>query len=311
MLAWELVGAVVGAGLASGREIASFFSRYGNWSWLCIAAAVSALVWLGDARLPSRLEERWWGKMWRGILRLLLIATGGAMLSGAGEIAALTLPVHGAYWIGMAATFLLSWLLASKTLTGLAWISRLMLAILAALIGLGFTIPPMHAAVIDQPDIPKGLLGGLAYGGFNAALMSPILAVGKTKQRDERKHIFRAGILILVILFLGNAVLLRHHALLDEPMPFLEMMQGFGKTGYRLGAVSLYLAILSTLTACSRGLNGRPLPCAGMLIVSLAGFSGVVERIYPLLGILCFCALAAAKFLNRPTKAFHSDSDML
>ncbi len=311
MLAWELVGAVVGAGLASGQEIASFFTQYGSWSWLCILVAVFALMWLAEARFPEHLKDRWFGSVWQALLSGLLIATGGAMLSGAGEIAALTLPVHGAYWIGMALTLLAAWLLASRTQTGLARISRLMLMVLASLIGLGFVIPPMRSATLDSAWLSEGMLASLAYGGFNAALMSPILTVCNASKKDMGKSIRTAGVLILAILFLGNAVLLRHNVLLGEAMPFLKMMQNFGRMGYWLGASGLYLAILSTLTACIRGLNGRILPCIGIATVSLLGFSGVVEQVYPALGGLCFVVLAAAKFLNWPTKSFHSDSDML
>ena len=39
----ELCGAVIGAGFASGREVASFFARFGGWSWLGVTAAVAVL----------------------------------------------------------------------------------------------------------------------------------------------------------------------------------------------------------------------------------------------------------------------------
>ena len=64
MLAWELVGAVVGAGLASGREIASFFTQYGGWGMLGVVLSVGVLVSLADVTLPSSWRGRWPERLW-------------------------------------------------------------------------------------------------------------------------------------------------------------------------------------------------------------------------------------------------------
>ena len=110
---------------------------------------------------------------------------------------------------------------------------------------------------------------------------------------------------------LGNAVLLRHPALLSAEMPFVRLLEEFGQFGYALGAICLYLAILSTLTACLRGLGRSIFAAVSVVMVSLLGFTGVVEVAYPLLGGGCFLMLAAAKFTNSSRKTFHSRRDML
>ncbi|MGN0763091.1 MAG: hypothetical protein ACI4MK_06870, partial [Aristaeellaceae bacterium] len=92
-VAMAAVGAVVGAGFASGREIDSFFSRYGAWSWLGVAAAaaVAGGIALGVMRrpgqggMPEGWRGRWPGRLWQGMFGALLLFTGGAMLAGAGE----------------------------------------------------------------------------------------------------------------------------------------------------------------------------------------------------------------------------------
>ncbi len=298
MLTWELVGAVVGAGLASGREIASFFSRFGAWSWIGILLSAAALIFLSDARLPERWQTQRPGIIWRTLLTLLLVVTGGAMLSGAGEIAALTLPMHGAYPLGMIGTFLLAWILANRTASGLAWVSRLMLGALAVLIGLGFTLSSAPAVRVPFESAPSAVLSGLTYGGFNASLQVPILAAAPQCCQRKKQAAAAAALVICLLLLVGNAVLLRSPALIDEPMPFLHMVGGFGKLGYWIGSASLYLAVLSTLIACFRGTQGRVLPALGILLISMLGFSSVVERCYPLLGGACFLMLCAAKLLK-------------
>lgn len=295
-LPWELLGAVVGAGLASGREIASFFGRYGVWGFAGVAAAVTALYLLGGTELPHIWRGRWPERLWRGLLTLLLIATGGAMLAGAGEVASLTLPLHGAYWLGMAGTLLLAWLLARRTVTGLMWVSRAMLAVLAALIVLGLTLPPMQAVALTEPSIPASLLRGVTYGGFNAALMQPVMAgASALPQRERKRGLLIACGLTAALLTAGNAVLLRHPALLGEALPFVRLMSRLGQTGYWLGAVALYLAILTTLTVCIRSTGGGWLATAGIVLAAMLGFSGVVDAAYPLLGGGCAVLLPAAR----------------
>ena len=105
------------------------------------------------------------------------------MLSGAGEVAALTLPIHGAYWIGMAGTIVLAWKLADRTSVGLAWVSRVLLCVLAVMIIMGFRQPAAPAIVIRDSSLMKSVAGGFAYGGFNAALQVSILAENE-KHKD-------------------------------------------------------------------------------------------------------------------------------
>ncbi len=311
MLTWELVGAVVGAGLASGREIASFFTSHGAWSWAGILLAVGSLIFLADAQLPQSWQQTWPGKVWHCLLSAMLIATGGAMLSGAGEVAALVLPLRHAQAIGMISTLALAWLLARRTMAGLAWVSRGMLAVLAVMICLGLFLPPMEAVRVSNASGTSALLQGLTYGGFNAALQVPILMQAPSSDAIRRRSIRLAGGVTLLLLVLGNIVLMRHTALLEEALPFLRMLAALGKAGYWLCAVSLYLAILSTLTACLRGLQGTWLPLCGVIAVSLLGFSGVVARVYPILGGGCCLMLLAAKFTNYARSPFHSRRDML
>lgn len=312
MLTWELVGAVVGAGLASGREIAAFFAQYGLWGNAGIFLAVGVLIFLADVQLPMTWQSRWPELLWKFLLSSLMIATGGAMLSGAGEVAALILPIHNAYWVGILVTLLIAWLLARKTAKGLAWVSRLLLVVLTFMIGVGLFIPRKDAANLSEYHAAQALLRGVTYGGFNAALQVPLMAKDAHHPVNRRKSaVRRAGLIILCLLVLGTLVLQRHPALLSEPMPFLKMVSSYGQMGFCIGVLSLYLAILSTLTACLRGLNGTWLPLLGISGVALMGFTGVVDWLYPLLGGACFAMLLAAKFTNCSSSPFHSRRDML
>ena len=232
----------------------------------------------------------------RRLTALLLAATGGAMLAGSGEVAALTLPLHGAKWLGMAVTLAAAWLLAKRTITGLAWVSRAMLGTLAALICLGFALPPMRSAVLETPSASAALVRGVAYGGFNAALLHPVLAGARDiPGRERRRHLIAACCMAGMLLLAGHALLQRHPALVGEALPFVRLMARLGRAGFWLSAAALYLAILTTLTVCIRSLGGGAMAMAGIVMVAALGFSGVVDAAYPLLGGGCAVMLMAMR----------------
>ncbi len=291
-LPWELTGAVVGAGLASGREVASFFSRYGPWSWAGILLALGMLAFLSGASLPEAWRGRFPERVWCVMQTLLLVFTGGAMLSGAGEIAALTLPIHAASFLGGGATLAMACFLARRTAAGLATVSRVLLAVLAVLIALGLTQPPMRAVCLRESGPSQALLRGLTYGGFNAALQTPILRqYGELSRRARRRGVIGMCLLVGLLLCLCNAVLLRHPALMGEEMPFVRLAGQYGWAGYVLGAAALWLAILSTLVACIRSLGCGVRPLVWIVLVAMLGFRGAVEAAYPVLGGGCMLML--------------------
>ncbi|MBQ2953089.1 MAG: hypothetical protein IJE07_05985 [Clostridia bacterium] len=309
MLTWELLGAAVGAGLASGREITAFFGQYEAWGFAGIALAAGTIALLADARMPPSWRGRWPEGLWCLLNALLLAVTAGAMLAGAGEITAMALP--GARYAGMAATLLLAWLIARRTQAGLAWVSRVLLAGLAALLIAGAVLPGQGSAGF-QPDIPEGLMRGVAYGGFNAALMQPLLAACGLPDGQRKRSLRWMCALLACLLAAGLAVLRRHSEATGAAMPLLEVAGRLGGPGAVLSGACLYLAVLSTMAACLRVLRGWWV--AGIAAVALLGFAGVVDAAYPLLGGVCAAMLAAmraANLLNSCRNTFHSRRGVL
>lgn len=299
MLTWELIGAAVGAGLASGREIASFFARYGAWGLIGVFPAVLIMACLSQTKMPAVWHGKIPGMLWYALSALLLAGTGGAMLAGAGEVAAVLLPWHGAYLTGMVITLLLAWYLARHTTAGLAWVSRLLLTVYLLMLITGMALSPMRAAALLQPSVPSAILHAAAYGGFNAALMQPVLALSVKAEKQRSRAAYAAAAVLGVLLLLGHTVLMRHPALIGEELPFVRLMSRLGRPGMLLSAISLYLAILSTLTACIRSLAGRRLAMLLLVISSCAGFSGAVSWLYPVLGGACAVMLLFMRLSTR------------
>lgn len=312
LAALELCGAMIGAGFATGREVASFFSQFGPWSWLGVAAGTGTIALLGKA-LARGCARRGvenlavcfpgaWGWISRGAFLLLLFTTGGAMTAGAAELAELTLPLQGAGWLGGAGTLGLCWMMARGKLPALTVLSGALMVVLTALMGLCWLLPPTQGFSLTaaSPTWPAlaACVRGVCWGGFNLAFAAPLVC-----RRTALPHapICAAGLLAL-LLALGNGLMLRHPALWNHPLPMAALFSALGKSGYVLGVAALYLAILTTLIAVFQGL-GEMLPRAlvwrdGLALVGVAGiatvsFQGIVGVGYPLLGALCLCILGA------------------
>lgn len=309
----ELCGAVIGAGFASGRELATFFARFGMWSWsgVAVAAAVMGGVCLGVLRrpglagMPAAWQGRIMGKIWQGMFLSLLAVTGGAMLAGGGEVAALVLPVHGAREIGLSCMLLAGWLLARETSAWLAMVSRGLILCLVMMIAAGLLMPPQPGVVL-QGGGWEALFHGLCYGGFNIALAAPVAAMIGTDMTQQEQGKCAAGFTLLVALLLacGNGVLQRHTVLLGESLPFVRLLAGLGPLGYGLCGAALYLAALTTLTACLRGLRAicpghMGVVLVGIVLLSMAGLEDIVQLVYPVLGGGCVLLLVAAQAAKR------------
>ncbi|MBE5804706.1 MAG: hypothetical protein E7316_09365 [Clostridiales bacterium] len=310
----ELCGAVIGAGFASGREIAAFFAEYGRWGWLgvIVAGAVIGAMCLslmrsrGEAGMPGAWKGRWQEWLWRGMFTSLMAATGGAMLAGGGEIAALLLPVRFARAMGMGMTLAAAWVMSEGEGRLLPVVSRGLLLCLVGVALAGLFMPARTAACMGQSGGPEGILMGLCYGGFNVALAAPVMAHwgGRLTEGERRRCAVGVVAVLTALLACGHAVLLRHTALMDEQLPFVMLLAPCGRWGYALAGTALYLAALTTLTACLRGLRtmvnrGFPLAVVAVAALSLSGLDELVDVVYPVLGGGCFLLLMAARRQNR------------
>ena len=121
------VGAVIGAGFVSGREIYSFFTRYGAASWGLILLAAATMVFLCALCMRRAQQENagcWCGlkcfsdtklgALARGCVAMLMLVTGGAMVSAAGHLVQLLWPSEWAYPLGAAGTLILAWMLGFR-----------------------------------------------------------------------------------------------------------------------------------------------------------------------------------------------------
>ena len=307
-LSLALLGGVIGAGFASGREIVCFFARHGASAGIAVACALLSLSLL-FLRLPALLERTnclslcalcrlrfgsRLGALCASLFFLLFAITGGAMLAACAELSALVLNIRHAYGLGMAVSLLLGVLLAARGLYGIALPGALLCLLLPALLVRLLALPAGEARFLPAmaADVPvHAVFFGCAYGALSAAQLAgmlPLLRALGPSARRRAALLFSA--LLGALLALGVAVCQRHlAAVYHQPLPFVFLSRQLGPGGYLLVAACLYAAALSTFCAMLAGLRVLPLPLAAAvcLLFAAMGFGDLIARAYPVLGALC------------------------
>ena len=311
--ALALLAGMIGAGFASGREIARFFAGHGP---AAPAAALLASLFMVFffLRLCQKMQQLHaqdasslcrlrfgdsLGRLCSALFFLLAAVTAGAMLAACAELSALVLPFAHAYGLGMAAALLLSVLFARRSLRGLALCGAGLLVLLPVLLIRFLFLEAGEACFYPAmtPDLPvRALADGVSYAALNTALLLGALPLLLPLTNQERKcAVLLFGVLFFALLSLGCAVCIRHRALsLSHPMPFLALSRECG--GYLLFAACMAAAAFSTLCALllsmrrllgTREPMGTLLCCALCLLFARLGFSSLVQSVYPVLGAVC------------------------
>ena len=316
-------GAVIGAGFASGREIVSFFTRYGGDSWwiiLLACAMMTGLCWLCMRRAVSSGAQNGWHRMLDGngtgariCMTVLLSLSGGAMTAAAGELAALSWRSEWAYSLGASGTLLAAWALGQTGRRLLTWVSGALTALLACAMLMAMRYAPEPGGVLlervaDTHALMQGAARAAGYAAMNMALA--ISAV--CRSAGERPHVpsLAFGGMTAVLLYMGNALYLRHPEWLDEPFPIVQALRCFGTGGFRVSILLLWLAVLTSLTAVLRALDGAAegvvhhpawraaLVWCAVLAAARMGFAGIVNRLYAPAGALCLLLVFAPMLLS-------------
>lgn len=308
-----VVGAVIGAGFASGREVMRFFTQYGSWAYVGMAVAVlgmgilvrqllrlSAAVETDSfAMLCERLLGKWGGRTSTVLYALMLAMNGAAMLSGAGELSAIVVPVQWAYPLGFGAMLLCALLIARRGLGGLAWWSAVMIPLCVVFDVLLLRLPVPKGIALPPPRAYWEVIPlAVGYAALNMALAAGLLCeAGPGLRTKDRGGV--AGMTMLCLgglLLLANAVLMPHAAnLRTHALPMVALASGLGITGFYLSALILAMAMLTTMATAMRGLflilpqgwsigqrwAGSAATCA---LLGMVGFTHLVGTVYPALG---------------------------
>lgn len=315
------VGAVMGAGFASGQEIQQFFTNFGTQGLLGILISASLFSLLGWVMLD--LQERWkissyseffvcllgrkWGSKVNILMSALLFLGMIAMMSGAG---ALFVQYFGrSSWLGVFLTGLMIGIALWFKGEGVLWINTMLIplkfvfclgiALLAVLLGLGTEGEGVQVA--SNPLIQNWAFSSILYVSFNLTLAMVIFAsLGKEVQKPgARIGAVLGGLALGVFAMVIGVALLRFPEVKALEIPMVAVAGKLGHWPAFLYVIVLWLAMLTAAIGNGFSLVTRLVEVVKIdyrvatllllvLVFPLAGvrFSSIVKVVYPLFGYL-------------------------
>ena len=145
-----------------------------------------------------------------------------------------------------------------------------------------------------------GYLGGVMYASMNAFLAMPVLMdAGKEMKHPKLSSALAAAIIGTCALFVLGAIVHAGVNVKEEEIPFLAVMRGnvfFYVASALAIATSLASALYPLFSVCNRFQKGKKIAariCVLLtaFLLSRLGLKGIVEYLYPVLGILGFFLL--------------------
>lgn len=315
------VGAVMGAGFASGQEIQQFFTRFDIWGLFGILISTAMFSLLGCLMLI--LQQRWkvssytdffacllgpiWGRRVDVLISALLFVGMLAMLTGSGALfhQYFGLPT----WNGVIFTGALIAIALWFRGEGVLWINTVLIplkfvfcfGIAIAAIGWATTGDGEGLVLADNPLVHHWLFSAVLYVSFNLTLAMVVFAsLGKEVQGEgARLGAVLGGVALGAFAMIIGAALLRFPDVLGMEIPMVAIAGKLGKWTSFLYLFVLWLAMITAAISngfslvCRMVKTGRIEYGKATIFLLLAvfmftgvRFSQVVQIAYPLFGYL-------------------------
>jgi uncharacterized membrane protein YkvI len=338
-MAATYIGAIVGAGFASGQETLTFFVTYGISGLLGILAVTAGFALMGalnfglaQARgidsykqLLETISGHRWAVYYDVIITCFLLAGVGVMLAGAGSL------VH-QQWaqpplLGVLITALIAGLSCYRGIDGIFRLNGLLvpgILLLTAVLGFsGFRrlVPwawergnEVFWAVSPSPLVPNWWLAAIIYLSYNSMLGIAAcipLAGSIPRRRTAILGGIMGGLALGFLLFSGSmAIWGMGPKTTQSPVPMAWIATYTHPVAGNLYGIIIWSAMLTTaatnLFAVIKRLRQRP--GIGILsillglafILSLMGFSALIELLYPVFGYIgCLYVIQTLVFFWR------------
>lgn len=270
--AFSTVAAAAGVGVVSGRQAVVFFAQMQGTSW--IAVAISAVVFgtlcgltaaaarqTGEEsllKLYVRVLPGWTARIAGGMYCLTMVFAAAAMLAEAGRMAALTFPVHNAYWMGVVFTLGMALMLCVYKIRG--WGMAVVCILFYTALALDTRPVRIFAEYRTEPElagsVPAAMLLGAAHGAL-CTVMAAQSAFSLPAGTLWRFALTACGAMLLLLSSVNFALIRGGERLLSQPLPTVLLAARWGKAGYYSCILVKWMCVLYSLAAAIGGLTGK------------------------------------------------------
>lgn len=322
-IALVIIGALIGAGFASGQEIYLFFFSYGKRGILGIGVSAILLgiiiyktmiiikknkITTYKEFLLSIVPKKWRKEKVLEIINIIInifiLITFYIMIAGFGGYLAETIEIP--QIIGSSILAIMCVIIMSKETKGIVKVSEIIVPILIVfivVIGVYTVISTNVANKIEQMNIINGsswLVSGVLYASYNTILLIPVLI--SVNNIIDRREVSKTSIVITFMIFLLATAVFVSMLKIDVNIKRIEMPVSYvistqlPKLKVLYGIVIL-TSILTTAISLIAGLmqnvkekNNKKimlcLICISSIFISQIGFSALINFLYPIFGYI-------------------------
>lgn len=314
-----IIGTLIGAGFASGKEIYLFFGQYQNYgkigivlSGILTGVIINKVLLLVKENNINNYDEllkrinpkyKFVNTMVNVIVNVFLLISFYIMIAGFSAYIKqeYSIPIY------ISSTFfvIICYLVFIKSIKGVIKANEILVPILVILIVyLGFkNIPYLFETNIANTQIKSGwFISSILYASYNSIILVPVLTSLKNCI-ESRKSIAKiavfSSLVIIILAFLIYGLLLRGSFYIAElEMPLIEIAIQFGNVfRYVYGFIiilSIFTSAISTGYSFLQNISKNKkqynfiliVMCVIGILVSNIGFSKLVEALYPIFGML-------------------------
>lgn len=322
-IALVIIGALIGAGFASGQEIYLFFFSYGKKGILGIIVSsillgiiiYKTIVIIKEKQIttykefleniiPEKIRKEKILEIINTIINIFILITFYIMIAGFGGYLAETIEIP--QIIGSSILAIICIIIMSKETKGIVKVSEAIVPILILfiiIIGI-YTLSSTNIInKINEMEIVKGsnwLVSGVIYASYNSILLIPVLI--SINKIITKKEISKTAIIITLTTFILAISIFISMLKIDVNIRKLEMPVSYvintqlPKLKIAYGIVIL-TSILTTAISLIAGLiqnvkkeNSKKvilyLICISSIPISQIGFSALIKLLYPIFGYI-------------------------
>lgn len=268
------IGTVVGAGLASGKEIYQFFSIYGLNSFFGFVICFLMYVFIGNILcdicnkknlssynlLINEICPRIPAKILNSFVGLYYLFSSSIIFAASGSIISQFFSISNIF--GTLLMIIASVMILKFSMKGLVWLNSLSVPIMICIIFVIFILFESFSEPIDAETAVlftfkndgiklhnNIILSCLLYGGFNILSATGILAplASQNKRSNFKKGIFMGSLLLVLISMIINYLILSNMPYIAKyDIPLLYISRIFGKILQVIILVLIWIEMLST-----------------------------------------------------------------
>lgn len=316
-----IIGTLIGAGFASGREIYIFFSKYGEYGkiGIILSSVLTGVIIYRVLELTKMYEINTYNKLlerinWKYhklnkfiniIVNAFLLISFYIMVAGFSAYIAQTYGI--AIYISSSVFVIISYIIFKKSIQGVIKANEVLVPFLILLIiYLGVkNIPYMLSkgnGILLETNSKGWIFSSILYASYNSILLIPVLT-SLRNYIDSKKGVIKisiiSSIVVIILAFLIYGLLLRGEYFAQElEMPLIEITMQFGKIFKYIYGFVIIASIFTSAVSTGYSFLGNVckskksyniiliIMCVTGVIISNIGFSKLVEILYPIFGVL-------------------------